>query len=405
MSFSRRHWLGYGCAACAGLFSRFALAQGSPAPTGSTAAADAARDPAWTMPTRLARPGLESDEGGLWALMDREETRLRRSPFRMREEGLEPYLRELACRLGGDHCADLRAYPIRFAYFNASMAPNGMMQVWSGLLLRMENEAQLASVLGHEIGHYLQRHSLQQLRDVRDRSALATVFSLFGVVGLIGTLASIAGLYAFSREHEREADRIGVKLLQRNGYDAREAAKVWQNLADELTATPGADPAKVSPMFATHPAPLERQEALVRLADAGPAGELREAEFLRMLTPIRGLLLEDETRRQRPYESVVLLSRLLKRDAQDASLLHHRGLAYLARAKEGDRELARADWEAAVATGKPLPLTHRQLGEWFAQARQPGPARQHWQRYVELAPTAADVELIKQQLQELPPAS
>jgi beta-barrel assembly-enhancing protease len=402
MSSSRRHWLGYTCAACAGLFSRFAFAQSNPAPPAATPADAATRDPAWSMPSRLVRPGLESDEGGLWALMDREETRLRRSPFRMREEGLETYLREVACRLGGEHCADVRAYPIRFAYFNASMAPNGMMQVWSGLLLRMENEAQLASVIGHEIGHYLQRHTLQQMRDVRDRSTLATFFSLFGVVGLIGTLASLAGLYAFSREHEREADRIGVKLLSRSGYDTREAAKVWQNLAEELSATPGAEPEKVSPMFATHPVPAERQDALLRLSETAPGGELREAEYARMLAPIRGLLLEDEIRRQRPYESVILLSRLLKRDAQDAGLLHHRGLAYTARAKEGDRDLARSDWEAAVASSKPMPASHRQLGEWFRQANQPDKARQHWQRYVEMAPSAADVELIKQQLQELP---
>ena len=54
---------------------------------------------------------------------------------------------------------------VRTPYFNASMAPNGMMQVWSGLLLRVDNEAQLAAVLGHEIGHYLARHSVERLRD------------------------------------------------------------------------------------------------------------------------------------------------------------------------------------------------------------------------------------------------
>ena len=57
--------------------------------------------------------------------------------------------------------------------FNAMMAPNGMMLVWSGLLLRVENEAQLAAILGHELGHYLERHSVEQLRAAKDRAVLA----------------------------------------------------------------------------------------------------------------------------------------------------------------------------------------------------------------------------------------
>ena len=129
----RRRWLQWGCAHCAAL--------------GGLAAAQTA----WEVPPRFARPDVASDEGGLWALMDREEARLRRSPFRMREEPLGRYLRDLACRLGASHCPDIHVYAVRTPFFNASMAPNGMMQVWSGLLLRMENEAQLAAILAHEI--------------------------------------------------------------------------------------------------------------------------------------------------------------------------------------------------------------------------------------------------------------
>ena len=141
----RRLWLRGACAHCAVL-----------------AGAVFAQQAEWSPPTRFVRPDLATDEGGLWAMMDREETRLRRSPFRMRDEALARYLQEVVCRLGGDHCPDMRVYAVRTPYFNASMAPNGMMQVWSGLLLRMDNEAQLAAVLGHEIGHFLQRHSVER---------------------------------------------------------------------------------------------------------------------------------------------------------------------------------------------------------------------------------------------------
>jgi predicted Zn-dependent protease len=80
--------------------------------------------------------------------MDREETRLRRSPFAIRDPALREYVQGIACKLAGEHCPDVRVHLLSTPLFNASMAPNGMMQVWTGLMLRMENEAQPA-ILGH----------------------------------------------------------------------------------------------------------------------------------------------------------------------------------------------------------------------------------------------------------------
>ena len=140
----------------------------------------------WQAPARFARPDIATDEGGLWSLMDREETRLRRSPFSLRDPRLRDYVQDIACRLAGEHCPDVRVYLVQTPLFNASMAPNGMMQVWTGLMLRVDNEAQLAAVLGHEIGHYLSRHSLERLRDVKSRAAFGQFLGLLGVAGAVG---------------------------------------------------------------------------------------------------------------------------------------------------------------------------------------------------------------------------
>jgi Zn-dependent protease with chaperone function len=154
----------------------------------------------WQSPPRLTRPDIATDEGGLWAMMDREEARLRRSPFVIRDTALREYVQGIACKLAGPHCPDVRVHLVNTPIFNAFMAPNGMMQVWSGLLLRVENEAQLAAILGHEIGHYLQRHSLERLRDARTRSAFGQFLGVFGLVGAIGQLAVLASMMAYSRE-------------------------------------------------------------------------------------------------------------------------------------------------------------------------------------------------------------
>ena len=104
---------------------------------------------------------------------------LRRSTSSARPQ-LNQYVQELACRLAGDHCPDIRVNLVSTPQFNASMAPNGMMQVWTGLLLRVENEAQLTAILGHEIGHYLARHSVERMRQIKSGTAVGQFLALFG---------------------------------------------------------------------------------------------------------------------------------------------------------------------------------------------------------------------------------
>ncbi len=392
---NRRRWLLAGCGHCAALAT-------APALLFAAGRARAQAPGGWTPPQRFERPDLATDEGGLWALMDREETRLRRSPFRMREAGLQEYLQGIACKLAGEHCADIRVYPVRTPFFNASMAPNGMMQVWSGLLLRAENEAQLAAVLAHEVGHFLQRHSLAQLRDVRARSSFATFLAMFGAVGALAALGTLASAFGFSRDQEREADGIGLQLMERAGYDPREAAKIWQNLITELAANPGNESTSSTPMFATHPAPAERSRTLAEAA-AGKAGALGEAEYAARLAPLRQALLEDELRRGRHAETLVLLNRMLQRQPGDAELLYFRGETRRLRAEADDAAAALSDLQAAAATGREPAATHRALGYLQRAAGQGDAARESFERYLAKAPDAPDAALIRQQLDTKPP--
>ena len=387
----RRDLLRWGCAHCA-VFSGLGagVAQASPG-------AGVGTQPAWQAPARFTRPDVASDEGGLWALMDREETRMRRSPFRIRDEGLAKYLKEIACRLGGEHCEDVRTYAMRAPFFNATMAPNGMMQVWSGLLLRTENEAQLAAVIGHELGHYLQRHSVERLRDARSRAAFAQFMGMFGVVGLVGALAAAAGAMAYSRDHERDADRIGVLLMRQAGYDTRAAAQVWGNLLDELKANADADPSRNSVLFATHPSSDERRQTLEDLAAGSPSGNLGAQAYRERIAPMRPMLLEDEIKRGRYAESIVLITRLLRADAGDSLLLHYRGEAHRLRQEVGDTEAALRDFEASLQAAAPQAITHRSMGYLYRALGNAAKSTDHFTRYIALAPQAPDAELIKKE--------
>ena len=203
--------------------------------------------------------------------------------------------------------SDIRVHLVRTPYFNASMAPNGMMQVWSGLLLRVDNEAQLAAVLGHEIGHYLARHSVERLRDAKGRAAFGQFLGIFGALGALGQLGVLAGMFAYSRDHERDADRIGAILMHKSGYDVSEAGKVWGNLLRKIEARP--DGAEQSVLFATHPGAEERQSTLGELANAYPGGEANQKAWQEMSAPFLREWLADEVRRGQHEESIALLTR------------------------------------------------------------------------------------------------
>ena len=350
------------------------------------------------MPERFARPDTASDEGGLWALMDREETRLRRSPFAIRDAALQARVQDMACRLAGSHCPDVRVYLMRTPFFNASMAPNGMMQVWSGLMLRVENEAQLAAVLGHEIGHYLARHSVERLRSAKAHSSAATAAAMFGLVGAVAQLGVAASFSGYSRDHEREADRIGVTLMREAGYDPAEAAKIWQNLLLESKANPNAR--TPNPLFGSHPAPEERMETLGKIAQASPGGASKEAQWHQAVKPFLQEWLADEVKRGQREESLALLNRMIAR-SPNALYLYARGETYRLRGGDGDLDAAVADYLAAASAGGEPAETHRSLGAVYRARQQTPEAKASFLRYLDLAPEAPDASMIKSYLEEM----
>jgi predicted Zn-dependent protease len=378
---NRRDFVAGGCAACGALLV--------PA---------IARAQDWTAPARFTRPDLTTDEGGLWSIMDREERQLRRSPFAVRDPRLQAYVQDIACRLAGDHCPDVRVHIVRTPIFNANMAPNGMMQIWTGLLLRMENEAQLAAVIGHEIGHYVERHTLERLRDVKARVAFAQFLGAFGLIGAVAQIGVLASAMAYGRDQERAADRIGLALMRKAGYDTAEVPRMWGNLIAETNARPGGDP--YNPLFATHPAPAERQEALAQMASGPPGGSTHEDAWRDRIKPHLREWLLDEIRRGQHEESIALMSRMIERLPKSADYVYARAEIYRLRAKDGDLDAALADYEAAARIGGEPAETHRGLGLIHRTRKQAPEAKASFQRDLELAPNAPDGAMIKSYLEE-----
>jgi len=143
---------------------------------------------------------------------------------------------------------------------NAYCMPGGRIMVYSGLIDSLDlSDAELATVIGHEIAHALREHTRERVS--RAYAQQLVLSGAAAVTGVSAETANIANMVAdvtfqlpFSREQESEADTIGLELMARAGYDPHAALTLWNKMA---TAQSGGAPPK---FLSTHPAPKDRIE-------------------------------------------------------------------------------------------------------------------------------------------------
>jgi predicted Zn-dependent protease len=129
---------------------------------------------------------------------------------------------------------------IRSSQVNAFCLPGGKIVVYTGILPVTENEAALATVLGHEMAHATSRHGSQRLleQNLAQTALTGVAISLSdmdydkqrAVMGALGAGTQFGVLMPFSRKHESEADAIGLLYMARAGYDPRESIRFWQGM-------------------------------------------------------------------------------------------------------------------------------------------------------------------------------
>ena len=140
---------------------------------------------------------------------------------------------------------------------NAWCMPGGKMAVYTGLIDKLNaTDDELAAVMGHEIAHALREHARERASEQMVASGIISVGSaLFGLgdLGQTGAEYAYMGLLGLpnSRQHETEADRIGVELAARAGYDPRAAISLWRKMGQ----VSGAEPIK---FLSTHPSTTDR---------------------------------------------------------------------------------------------------------------------------------------------------
>ena len=192
----------------------------------------------------------------------------------VRDKALSEYVSDVGKNISSRTHRPKMPYSFRVVnatYVNAYAFPGGSIACTRGILLDLDNEAQLAALLGHELGHVNARHTAQQM----SKGAITQVFVgglsvLAGVAGgglgqvaaQLGTIGAGALLASYSRDNEREADALGMEYMVKAGYDP----KGMVGLMDMLRSLNKSKPSAIELMFSTHPMSDERYATAVKRA-------------------------------------------------------------------------------------------------------------------------------------------
>jgi len=362
------------------------------------------------------KPTIESYEGGVWYQIDKLEEAIKSKAalggeMRLDDPKLEEYIRKVVCKVAGDHCKDIRTYIMNAPHFNAGMFPNGLMLVNTGFLLRIQSEAQLAAVLGHEVGHYVKRHGMKRQLDKKAKTDLANIiFTItIGTVPMTGenmrnlydliAMITYGSIQAFSRNHEREADRFGLEGMAKAGYELDAAAKNWEWLIKEMEMHGHSTSAGY---YASHPSSPERVKNLREHAKTLKQSEFpitNEDVYYQNISSHIGDWLEGVVSLKNFKSTEYIIDTWYSKKKNLAELDYYKGEIYFARNKDDDLEKAIKHYEKSINQNPDFYLPYRRLGLIYYKKKDKK-YKEYFRKYVMFKPDAKDRSMIESYINE-----
>lgn len=320
----------------------------------------------------------------------------RRDPTYINDADVSQYLLELGRRLTQASAgADVTVFGVRDPNINAFALPGGYIGINSGLVVTSDHEDELASVIAHEIGHIYQRHVARgmtqqtQSRNVALASlagallaALAGNGNLAMGVASFGQAAAIDQQLGFSRQAEQEADRVGLEMLRRAGFDPEGMVDMFEKLGNASRLNEGAG---IGAYTSTHPLTIQRMSDVKnRISNLPGGGNYRPDSNTFWFVRAKLRLLQSRDSLSLRNAEAIFRQETDNKGVKAAAAWY--GLALLAQ-QRGELPNARSALEKAKSQGIAAP----QLAELDAQlaldqkdtAQALALSRQAWQRWPE----------------------
>lgn len=336
---------------------------------------------------------LSPEERRLWHSAGEMDEKLENADYLYEDVALQAYLETVMQRIYPEYADSISVRIVDSPSLNAFALPNGSIYINTGMLSRLENEAQVATVLAHEGVHFTHKHSLQQRRSQKNSTAFSTGFGMVVGIPALGDLIALSSIYGFSKELEREADAEGFKRLQSAGYDVSQAPVTFEFLLAEVEALEIDEPY----FFSTHPGLEERIQSfreLVEQHDKTNGYQGTEA-YRTQVDKLQLELLADYLELSQHQSVLLILDRPDAFNRYPPSAWYHLGEAYRLRNEEGDTDRSVSAYRKAVQQAPEFAPTYRALGLYYMKNDEPVLADNYFSQYLELHPDAADRDYIE----------
>ncbi len=354
-------------------------------------------------------PETEEEEA-VWQVGIAHQEEVRGSDELVNDAALERYLESIVARLMGEMVQtiglEVDVLVFRDPSVNAWVYPNGTVAVQTGLLAAMDNEAQLAAILGHEVSHFLNRHAFIQIKSKQTQSAIGKGLGALAAIAVAMETGTVStGLLdsgqiwtdlvtsGYSRKLETQADEQGLQMMIAAGYPPEEALPAFEELRIDED-----DEINISKVWSSHPDIDARKKNLKKQIKkakvSGNSAGLDGAAYLRAVQ--LGVLANSQLLVQdRDFEEAIAsLEQFTSAVPDKPTGFFLLGEAYRKRTPEGDYEQRVTAYRQTLAVNDGFAAAWRELGMAQRQQGRPAEAGAAFSRYLELAPDAADAPII-----------
>ena len=347
------------------------------------------------------------DERLLWQKSVQAQRAIESKGLIYQDQALENYLNKVVARLQAQSSPGdlaIRVKVLKDADLNAFAYPNGMIYIHTGLLARMDNEAQLAAVLAHEMTHCIKRHALRASRRYRDRPAFLRrvehTLSKIRIAQLAGFSGTMAAMSGYINELEAEADLMGLELMAKAGYDTGEALF----LCDRMVAEMEQEGHEASLFFGSHLNARQRIENLQNLSTSGytnKGSRIKNSELF--LAKLNTLFLENaelDIRQGRFKAARRSIDKYLQIKPDDTRAYFLLGEIYRQRGQADDALSALKFYNQAIFLDPTYAEPHKAIGIIHYKKGQRTLAKRFFESCLQLSPDSPDKAYIQAYLKQ-----
>ena len=337
------------------------------------------------------------EEQMLWRRAQEEQDAIDGSGLLYQDAEIENYLNQIAEKLQTNSISADISFQIKVIKdpkLNAFALPNGVIYIHTGILARMENEAQLAALLAHEMTHCTHRHSLKTLRNIKDRTQAksATIRELAQLLGITGSIASING---YTRELETEADRVGLDLAVKANYDPNEVLKLFELLKLENEIEGVEEPY----FLGTHPKVQQRIENVNRWLAEKNRGKIKGSKnTIKFQSRMSRLMLENarlDLRQGKFFIAQSTVKKYLSVNPDDAQAYFLLGEIFRQRGWKNDSVAAINNYEKSISLNPSFAESHKAMGLIHYKDGEKRRAKKYFESCLLLSPNTADKAYIQ----------